>query len=149
MRDPARSFLGRGWSFPPAFDVEIDAQGTARDAGGLTMVEDLRDIQESLGILFATFRGERLLQPDYGLGIAGDVDAPLNATQLGAIRSKIEHAILFFEPRIKLREVLLDTSRAVDGVLQIHLDYDVPAINSRSNMVYPLYLKEGTNVRMP
>ena len=149
MSDPARTFLGRGWSFPPSFDVAMDPQGRASGPGALTMVSDDRDIHESLCVLFSTFRGERLLQPEYGLGIAGDVDTPLNTTQLGALRSKIAHAVLFFEPRIKLRAVTLDTARAMDGVLEIHLDYDIPAINSRSNMVYPLYIKEGTNVRMP
>jgi phage baseplate assembly protein W len=149
MAGPARSFLGRGWSFPPRFDVALDGQGRAAGAGALTMVSDDLDIHESLRVLFSTFRGERLLQPEYGLGLAGDVDMPLNATRLGALRSKIEHAVLFFEPRIKLRKVTLDAAQAADGVLEIHLDYDIPAINSRSNMVYPLYLKEGTNVRMP
>lgn len=103
MSDPAQSFLGRGWSFPPRFDVALDGQGRASGPGALTMVRDHEDIHESLRVLFSTFRGERLLQPEYGAGLAGDVDTPLNATQLGALRSRIEHAILFFEPRIKLQ----------------------------------------------
>jgi phage baseplate assembly protein W len=140
-------FLGRGWAFPPAFDVPVGPDGVAAAPGRTGMVAGDADIQESLRILFATLRGERLLQPDYGVGIEADVDTPLGATQLGALRSKIEHAIRFFEPRIKVRAVTLRTDRSAEGVLEIGIDYDIPAVNARSNMVYPFYVREGTSIR--
>ena len=147
MSAPNPKFLGRGWAFPPAFDVPLDDQGAATDGGQAAMVAGDADIQESLRILFSTLRGERLLQPEYGVGIEADVDTPLDATQLGALRSRIEHAIRFFEPRIKVRAVTLDATRGSEGRLEIGIDYDIPAVNSRGNMVYPLYFQEGTNIR--
>jgi hypothetical protein len=34
-------------------------------------------------------------------------------------------------------------------VLRLKLDYTVRTTNTRTNMVYPLYLREGTNLRLP
>lgn len=147
MSAPNPKFLGRGWAFPPAFDVPLDDQGAATGDGQTAMVAGDADIQESLRILFSTLRGERLLQQDYGVGIDADVDTPMDATQLGGLRSKIEHAIRFFEPRIKVRAITLTAARDGEGCLEIGIDYDIPAVNSRSNMVYPLYFREGTNIR--
>ena len=147
MRGSDPDFLGRGWRFPPSFEVDVDSAGAAIGPGRAAMIQGDDDIRQSIEILMQTFHGERILSPDYGIGIAAHVFDPTDETQLGDLRSQIEHAILFFEPRIKVRAIELSTDASEDGLLHVSIDYDVPAINSRSNMVYPLYFKEGTNVR--
>ena len=54
------SFLGRGWSFPPTFNLSSKS---------VEMVEDHEDIRQSLHILVSTNLGERILRSDYGTGI--------------------------------------------------------------------------------
>ena len=49
-----------------------------------------------------------------------------------------------YEPRVTLNEVTFDLESIYDGVLIICLDYMVRRTNSRSNMVFPFYLREGT-----
>ena len=105
------------------------------------------DIRESLTILMATLRGERMMRPNYGLGLQEHVFDPTDETTLGYFRSQIEEAILFYEPRIKVEAITIDTSEEVDGQLLIQIDYWVPTTNSRSNMVFPFYFREGTNIR--
>ena len=51
-----KSFLGRGWAFPPEF-LETSGRGEVK------MVEAVDDINQSLEILLATSLGERVLQP--------------------------------------------------------------------------------------
>lgn len=133
-----RSFLGRGWAFPPRFDPV---------KGDVEMVSEDVDIRESLLILFSTMPGERVMVPEFGCELHTHVFDGSDNTTLTHIKSLIADAILFFEPRIKLDEVQLDTGRMPEGVLQIILDYTVLTTNSRSNMVIPYYLTEGTNVR--
>ncbi|MEX8518887.1 MAG: GPW/gp25 family protein [Leptothrix sp. (in: b-proteobacteria)] len=135
---PDVSFLGRGWTFPPAFELQ---QRRAM------LVSQVPDIEESLRILFATNPGERVMQPSYGCGLKRMVFEPLNESTLTEMRSTIEKAVLFFEARITLDAVSFDVEDAVQGVLRIHLDYTVRTTNSRYNMVYPLYLQEGHGAR--
>jgi len=147
MRRAAPKFLGRGWRFPPRFAADLDSCGRPEGEGVLAMVDGDEDIRESLAILMATMRGERLMRPNYGLGLQEHVFDPTDETTLGYFRSQIEEAILFYEPRIKVEAITFDSSDNVEGRLLIQIEYRVPATNSRSNMVFPFYFREGTNIR--
>ncbi|WP_299963866.1 GPW/gp25 family protein [uncultured Roseobacter sp.] len=149
MTDNGPAFLGTGWGFPPSFDVPLNPDGSANGPGAVVAVAGDHDIHESLRILFATLRGERLAAPDYGVGLHQHVLGPMDESDLGELRSQIEDAIVFFEPRIKLRSVEVTEPDAPGGLLEIHIDYDIPSINSRGNMVYPLYFEEGNNIPEP
>ena len=133
-----KAFLGTGWSFPPEFN---------RLAHKVKMVSQEEDIRQSLWILFSTTPGERIMQPVYGCGLKAMVFENINESIETEIKDIIEQAILFFEPRITLNRVDLDTSEIVNGLLKIMLEYTVRSTNSRSNMVYPFYLQEGTYIR--
>ena len=131
-----QSFLGRGWKFPPAFT----SQGTV-------MVSDAQDIRESLMILLSTMPGERIMEPNYGCPLNRAVFEILETTQITYIKDLIEKAVMFFEPRVTLHEVEINIEQALEGVVLINLVYTVTQTNVRTNMVYPFYLIEGTDVR--
>ncbi len=128
-------FLGRGWSFPPRF---------ANDRGEIELVSREEDIRESLRILFQTRKGERVMHPNYGCALHDLVFEPMNSGTQAAIKLAITRAVLFFEPRIDLKDVLIRIEDSENGRLAIQLDYVVRATNSRHNVVFPYYLREGT-----
>jgi phage baseplate assembly protein W len=134
-----KSFLGTGWSFPPQFN---------KTAKGVIMVSGQDDIGQSLRILLDTSPGERTMQPGYGCGLRDLVFDNITSSTIAELKDTIDRAILFFEPRITLNSVTIDSSEQYDGVLKINLEYTVRATNSRSNMVYPFYIKEGTQVKL-
>ena len=57
MSEKVKSFLGKGWSFPPVFD-KLNL--------GVRMDENDQDIQSSIRIILNTYPGERLMQPNFG-----------------------------------------------------------------------------------
>jgi len=131
------SFLGRGWSFPPAFSKQTNE---------LLMTADEEDIQKSIEILLSTTIGERFLQPPYGCNLENYVFEPLNATIQASIKITVKDAILLFEPRVNLLNLTLDTTTFInDGRVDIHIEYEVAGTNTRSNLVYPFYLNESNN----
>lgn len=132
-----KSFLGKGWSFPPEFRKEpLPA----------VMVTEEEDIRQSLHILLATRPGERVHRFDFGCGIYRFVQEEMTVTNRTLLRDVIFDTVLMYEPRVTLNEVTFDTERVAEGVLMIFMDYTVRRTNSRSNMVFPFYLKEGTNL---
>jgi|SRR5690606_20915243 len=132
-----RSFLGRGWSFPPTF---------SKSTHNLLMTSDEEDIQKSLEILLSTTIGERFLQPAYGCNLESFVFEPMNATIRTLIKITVKDAILLFEPRIKLLSVNLDTLFFInEGRADIHVNYEIKGTNSRFNLVYPFYINEANN----
>lgn len=132
-----KAFLGRGWGFPPDF---------ARRSKAARMVAGEEDIRESLRILLATSPGERVMQPAYGCGIKAMVFENIDESTLTLIRDAVERAVLYFEPRLDLNDVEIDVAGAGAGILRITLHYTVRETNTRSNLVYPFYFLEGTNV---
>ncbi len=130
-----KTFLGRGWAFPPAF---------GRGGRKTAMVSEDDDIRQSLKILLLTNPGERLMHPDFGCGLKSMVFDTIDTAAVTAIRDLVDRAVLFFEPRIVLDRVEVDTRGLYDeGRLDIILEYTIKTTNSRHNMVFPFYLKEG------
>ena len=131
------SFLGTGWSFPPSFDIHDRSTSLASGE---------EDIEQSLAILLSTKPNERLMHPTYGCAIHAMVFENTDESTLTRIRDAVRRAVLFFEPRIDLDAIEVDQSAAFEGLLRIMLSYRIRETNSRSNMVFPFYFLEGTNV---
>lgn len=130
MRD--KSFLGTGWSFPPRFNSQ-----------GLVTVSAEADIRESLLLLLSTRPGERVMQPNYGCGLKVHVFDSLDEGSYAVMRSLIEQAVLFFEPRVILEKIDIDDSNYLEGNIQLQIYYRVRATNNRYNLVYPFYFSEA------
>lgn len=139
--DQDKSFLGTGWSFPPEFQNNngvLELQTVSLDA----------DIKESLAILLATAPGERVMQPTFGCGLKTMVFDNIDETAITEIRDLIERAVLFFESRIDLEDVYVDTENMYEGLMEIHISYRIVSTNTRSNIVYPFYFQEGTELSL-
>ena len=137
MKEKDNSFLGRGWAFPPAFNFE---RGTTE------LAENERDIQESMRIILGTIPGERVMFPTFGCAIREFVFESNNATQMSMLKDAVYDALLFNEPRIKVEKIEITDETLEEGLINIHVDYKVIITNTRSNMVFPFYFKEGTNL---
>jgi phage baseplate assembly protein W len=111
------------------------------------MVEDEQDIHESLVILFGTLPGERVLQPKYGLDLHPLLFEPLTTTLRTLLADRIMTTLLIHEPRIRVLDLVIDDSLALEGLLQIRLEYSVRSTNTRFNLVYPYYLGDANELR--
>jgi hypothetical protein len=152
------SFLGTGWSFPPEFSLE------KKD---VVLVTEKEDIEQSLMIILSTRQGERVLHPLFGCNIYDLVFETMNERTKTLAKEAIQQAILFFEPRITLENVKIERAdikagvlplsvakfnmfnrieqgNDYDGTLLIYIDYTIRTTNTRSNIVFPFYIKEGT-----
>jgi phage baseplate assembly protein W len=132
----AKEFLGRGWKFP----VEPDSQGR------LNYSADEAKIQESILVILGTARGERVMRPDFGSRLHELVFAPINTSTRGLIIHYVTEALVTWEPRIELLRVDVTEEDALRGILQVSIEYKVRATNSRFNLVYPFYLREGEGI---
>jgi uncharacterized protein len=132
IEDP---FIGRGWTFPPAFD---------RATASVVMAAGKEDIEQSLAILFSTSLGERIMRPDFGASMADQVMEPMTTSRLTWLEEMVKTAILLHEPRIDADAVQV-LHLPMEGRVEFHIGYRVRGANSRFNMVYPWYLKDKAN----
>ncbi|MDD3038141.1 GPW/gp25 family protein [Bacteroides sp.] len=132
------SYLGKAWAYPP----RLDAQNKMT-----VVVEKEENIKQSLWNLLSTSPGERVHHYDYGCPIRKYVFEVMDTTTQTLIREEIEKSIILFEPRITLNAVALEFNQT-EGIMRILLDYTIRQTNRRSNMVYPFYLNEGTDLKL-
>lgn len=127
-------FLGRGWAFPPSFG-----------AGGseVETVTGSIEVAESLQILFSTEPGERPMRGAFGSSLSRYMFAEIDQSMLTSVRGAIYDAILAFEPRIEIDALEVVESGDTPGLLTISLLYTLRGTNSRYNLVYPFYIREG------
>ena len=127
------SFLGKGWSFPPAF-----SKGT----GTVDMVEGEMDVKSSLEILLTTHLGERILHPDYGCNLFTIQFDTMSPSMQSEVSELVESAINKYEPRIDVESVSLIPNQ-MEGKIEINIEYIIIQTNTAENLVFPFYLNEG------
>ncbi|WMJ72683.1 GPW/gp25 family protein [Cytophagaceae bacterium ABcell3] len=132
-----KGFLGKGWGFPPEFNR---VKGEVK----ISTAED--DIRESLHILLSTRLGERVMQPDYGCNLEALMYESLTLSVRTQVSELIKTAILYHEPRIDVEKIDIYWGDEQRGEILIQVNYRIRSTNSRSNMVFPFYKEEGTNV---
>jgi uncharacterized protein len=130
-----KAFLGRGWSFPPAF---------SRGGDDVEMVSNAEDIQQSLRILLGTTRGERVMQESFGCDLQALLFEEGDQWLMSRIERTVRDAISVHEPRITLEDVKITGQDVRAGTLSVSIRYMIRGTNSRFNMVFPFYLTEAT-----
>jgi uncharacterized protein len=125
--------LGRGWSAPAG----LDACGEVRQDSGPEKV------RQSILLILGTRRGERVMRPDFGAGLEEFAFEPVSTTTAALIRHRVETALVLWEPRIDIAEVLVDVADRSQGRLHITIGYRIRSTNTFYNLVYPFFLHEG------
>ena len=136
----SRPFLGSGLFFP--LEVVPKGAGDGARAGQLRIAEYEESVRQSIWLILGTSKGERVMRPDFGCGIYDLVFAANSASTAGRIEEEVRDALLFFEPRIDVRDVQV-LSQNGGEVLLISIDYEVRATNNVFNLVYPFYLERS------
>ncbi len=125
--------LGRGWAAPAA----VDGVGEARLESGAEKV------RQSIRLILGTRRGERAMRPDFGAGLEDFLFEPLSTTTAALVRHRVETALVQWEPRIDVLEVLVDVADRGRGRLDITIGYRIRSSNTFYNLVYPFFVQEG------
>jgi uncharacterized protein len=133
-----KSFLGRGWAFPPTFN---------KRSGGVVMVSDEEDIRQSLLIYLNTNRCERLMRLEYGSVVSEHFFDSSRTENMTYLCERLRNDIRIFEPRIIVHGVNCNLDKVSDGIVHFGIDYEIQSNNVRDNIVFPFYLTEGTHVQ--
>ena len=133
MADSAKDFLGVGWAFPPC---------AAQDGSTATASYE-EDVRQAVWIILSTDWGERVMRPEFGAGLRSFVFGPLSQTVLQQVQTRVQQALVAWEPRINVEQVNVTFDPNDPGKLLIAITYRVRVTNTRQNLVYPFFLEEG------
>jgi len=132
--DQSKAFLGVGWRFAPCVTPD----------GRVALAVYEEDIREAILIILGTGLGERVMRPDFGAGLNDFVFEPLSSTTLHLVRTRVQEALVKWEPRIDVLDVEVSADTTEHNKLLISVTYRVRATNTQFNLVYPFYLEEGS-----
>jgi phage baseplate assembly protein W len=128
-----RAHLGQGWNFP-----------VRPEHGRLPWASAEDDIDQAIGIILETARGERIMLPGFGAGLDQHVFAPNSPATHRMVENLVRRALIDWEPRITVENVTAAQSTDDPAVLLIEIDYRVRRSNAFYNRVYPFYLNGRT-----
>lgn len=123
---------GTGWSFP----VETD------NRGNIALSEGEKSIKDSIRLIIGTAKGERVMEPEFGCEIHDYVFDTIDGTMRTLVEGSVEEALIKWEPRIDLEDVVARPDSENPNKLLLEINYTVRSTNSESNMVYPFYIDE-------
>ena len=132
-----RTFLGVGWKFPVAVEVESEA---GEEIPRMAKSRYVQAVEESIQIILGTARGERVMRPDFGADLNRLVFAPNNTSTAGLAIFYVREALQRWEPRIELVSVDANPDERGTDKLIIVIDYRMISTNTEHNLVYPFYL---------
>jgi phage baseplate assembly protein W len=128
-----KEFLGIGWKYP----VGVEADGS------ISSSSYEKNIRESILLILGTAKGERLMRPEFGCSIHDYAYSTMDTLTRRMIENSVYEALVAWEPRIEVNEIKTLTEKDLEGKLLISIDYKIRRSNTRVNLVYPFYLKEG------
>ena len=134
MNADTREFLGVGWKFP----LQVTPGGTIAQAKYEQRVE------ESIYLILSTAKGERPMLPEFGCGIHDLVVAPNNAGTVAIVAQSVREALVNYEHRIDVLDIVVETPPEQPNLLLIRITYRIRANNALGNLVYPFYISEGS-----
>ena len=132
-----KSFLGKGWSFPPTF---------SKEKADIEIVSKEEDIRQSLIIFFNTRLGERVMRSDYGCIVHNYMFEKSDLNTIKELAFQLKQSITRYEPRIIVHDVHASKSDAINGLIHLEVVYEIRSTNVRNNIVFPFYLNEGTEI---
>lgn len=102
---------------------------TRNTSDGFTMIKDFQTlVRQNFKMLILTAPGERVMEPQFGVGIRNYLFENFNNSTFIEIESAIKSQAAIYLPVINVSEVSFDTSNPDANVLGIRILYTLPDV---------------------
>ena len=117
-------------SWGPTIPMEYDS-GT-----GFTMESSIvREIQQNLRMLILTNPGERVMVPEFGVGIMQYLFRRYGEQTNSEIRTNIVTQVGRYMPVVKIQEITFDNTDRDGNILGISISYSIPTLGVSDSIV--------------
>jgi uncharacterized protein len=131
----SKNFLGTGLAFP----LQLNQRGAIALVGGE------KNIEQSIGIILGTRPGERVMRPNFGCRASELIFEPRDATTFTLMKTYVEEALKFWEPRINVDGIDISIDDASDGAVFVEIQYEIKETHDVRSIVYPFFLTGNEN----
>lgn len=97
---------------------------------GFTMIKDIRTlIQQNFKMLLLTYPGERVMEPEFGIGLRRFLFSNFTQETFNSIESDIRSQVAIYLPVISILEISFGVPEEFPNSLDAKIRYLIPAIN--------------------
>jgi phage baseplate assembly protein W len=102
---------------------------TLDDTDGFGMIKDIQEmIRQNLKMLILTNPGERMMDPNFGVGMKQFLFQTYSENVYAEIDSKIREQVSIYIPAVKIQDVKFYSIEEDSNILKFRLVYSIPAI---------------------
>ena len=96
---------------------------------GFTMIKDFQTlIRQNLKMLILTAPGERVMNPEFGVGIRNFLFQNYGSQTLNLIETRINDQVSQYMPVVNIQRVVFDSSAIDRNTLGLAIQYSIPDI---------------------
>ena len=112
----------------------------ARDsADGFRMIKDFKSlIKQNLKMLVLTAPGERVMEPEFGVGLRNFLFQNFDDSTFAAMEQKIKEQASIYMAAITFHFVTFDTEQVDRNVLGIAINFSIPAIGASEMLQFSI-----------
>jgi len=112
---------------------------TRDSINGFAMITSYKTlIKQNLKMLLLTNPGERVMDPDFGVGMNRFLFSNFDQTTFNLIESRIGDQVAAYMPAIRILEIQFDASEADSNKLLARITYSVPGLNTKDLLQFTI-----------
>lgn len=112
---------------------------TRDDIHGFTMIDDFHSlIRQNLKMIILTNPGERVMIPDFGVGIQTYLFENFSETTYTQIENDVKKQAAKYLPVISVNRLNFDNSSPDSNTLQVSIEYTIPALGIKDLLQFTI-----------
>jgi len=112
---------------------------TRDDINGFTMLDNFHStIRQNLKMIILTDPGERVMIPDFGVGIKSYLFENFNNDTYSQIENNIKEQVAIYLPVVNVNRILFNNSDDSANTLAISLEYTIPALGIKDLLEFTI-----------
>ena len=112
---------------------------TRNDIDGFTMIKDLKTLlNQNLKMIILTNPGERVMDPNFGVGINSYLFENFNNKIYNDIRNRVRDQVARYLPVITIDSITFDGNNEDQNLLGISISYSIPSIGIKDLLEFTI-----------
>ena len=112
-------------SYAPALPITRDS------SDGFTVIRDFSSlVKQNLKMLLLTIPGERVMEPEYGVGLKTFLFEAFNGNTYSQMDDAIRAQVTMYMPYITIGDIMFSAADQDSNILNVAVKYSIPRIGS-------------------
>jgi hypothetical protein len=106
---------------------------------GFMLIKDFPTmIKQNLKMLILTIPGERVMEPEFGVGITRYLFENFQSTTYSSIDSRIREQVKTYMPFVAINDITFNSTGADRNILGVSIKYSIPRLNARDLLEFTI-----------